>query len=429
MKCDIAVVGGGVLGVTTAYWLNALYECSIALLDKENQICQHTTMRNTGIVHRPYYLDPDRKRVFALSAEESYPLWKDIASRFDLPWAQVGTLMVATEERQNKTLQQYIGWGATNGMDEEEFGLLDESEVRAEEPEVKCTGAIISRLDASSDYARLTRAVWSAAERNGARLLPRSEVRGVKAAEAGTTVTLGDDRSIVCSLLINAAGGGALDVAHMTGLGKEYTDLHFRGDYWTVDEARAPKVSRNVYSVPRHGEFPFLDPHFIIRADGRREVGPNAALVAAPDTYEGLGGAQLIAMMLERPILPKAKLFTNGTFLSLAWDEWRSSLSKDAMCNRVRRFLPSLETTMLTSRGLAGVRSSLIDRNGFVPEALLLEGDSSLHVLNYNSPGATGAPVFSAHVVRRLRERGFLDGFKEKRAGTPLWDFRATEIE
>ncbi|MDV3243563.1 MAG: hypothetical protein LYZ66_00140 [Nitrososphaerales archaeon] len=63
-----------------------------------------------------------------------------------------------------------------------------------------------------------------------------------------------------------------------------------------------------------------------------------------------------------------------------------------------------------------------------MPEAVLLEGDSSLHVLNYNSPGATGAPVFSGQILRRLRERGFLAGFKEKQGETQLWDFDSTEI-
>ncbi len=148
-----------------------------------------------------------------------------------------------------------------------------------------------------------------------------------------------------------------------------------------------------------------------------------------PDSYEGFGEArQLLAKIAERPILPKAKLFTNRTFLSLVWDDWWSSLSKDAMCERVRRFIPSLETSMLTSRGLAGVRSSLIDGDGFVPEAVLLEGDSSLHVLNYNSPDATGAPVFSVQIVRKLEESGHLDGYAKRPHRHAIWDFKGTEL-
>ena len=100
------------------------------------------------------------------------------------------------------------------------------------------------------------------------------------------------------------------------------------------------------------------------------------------------------------------------------------------MCNRVREFIPSLSTGFLNGRGLAGVRNSLIDKNGFVPEALEIEGESSFHVLNYNSPGATGAPAYSAYLVNRMKERGFLDGFVRKDETEKLWRFEvASDFE
>jgi L-2-hydroxyglutarate oxidase len=81
------------------------------------------------------------------------------------------------------------------------------------------------------------------------------------------------------------------------------------------------------------------------------------------------------------------------------------------MINRVRRFLPSLNPSDFKQRGKAGVRSLLIDKNGdFASESLLMEGDSSLHILNYNSPGATGALPVAADIVRKLIERGIMDG-------------------
>src|SRR5439155_928136 len=83
---------------------------------------------------------------------------------------------------------------------------------------------------------------------------------------------------------INCAGGNSIDLAHRLGVGLEYTDLFFRGEYWEIDPAYHHLASRNVYTVPRHPELPFLDPHWIIRADGRREIGPNAVPVAGPYT-------------------------------------------------------------------------------------------------------------------------------------------------
>ncbi len=125
-----------------------------------------------------------------------------------------------------------------------------------------------------------------------------------------------------------------------------------------MDSEFGQKVKRNIYSVARHKEFPFLNPHFIVRASGRREVGPNAVLVSGPNAYKGLSSskAEMLKKIFERPNSPKWKLFTNTQFLSLVWEEWRSSISKKQMCERVRQFIPSLGVGMLQAGGLAGVR-------------------------------------------------------------------------
>ena len=414
---DIAVVGGGVLGVTLAFWLSQLYDASIAIVDLGPEVGSHTSTRNTGVIHRPFYLNPETKKVFAVSAERSYPMWRDLAKKLGLPWKEVGTLEVALRDEDVPTLEKYKTWGEKNGMPADELELLDGPAVTSLEPEVQSKGAIYSRTDVSVDFGQFTRAVFEMAQANGVKFLGSSEVRSIETREDGSNVVSfrnGHSKGeLSCRLLINAAGGGSVDVAHMMGVGKEFTDLHFRGDYWLVDDPFASKISRNIYSVARHSQFPFLDPHFVVRADGSRQIGPNAALVSGPFVYRGVGRG-IVGKFLERPLVPKLNLFTSGTFLSLIWTEWRSSVSKKAMCDRVRQFIPNLDPALLNSKGLSGVRSSLIDSKGFVPEALQLETQSSFHVLNFNSPGATGAPVFSALAVDKMRRSGALDGMRRK---------------
>ena len=95
--------------------------------------------------------------------------------------------------------------------------------------------------------------------------------------------------------------------------------------------------------------------------------------------------------------------------MSLASTELKSSLSKTAMINRVREFLPALKPSAFTERGTAGIRSSVIDGDGkFVPDTLILKRDSSIHILNYNSPGATGALPMAAKVAAQVAEAGAL---------------------
>ena len=428
---DVAIIGAGILGVTISFWISELYDCSVALIDAEKQVALHTSSRNTGVVHRPFYLDPDKKKIFATAAQRSYSMWSKLASLYKLPWNPVGTLEVGHGDSDIRTLEHYREWALRNGMSEDEVEVIDGKAVHQLEPRVHCDGAIYSKTDTSVDYGAFTDLIFQLAAQNGVQFLGGLGVQRIKETGDGAQIGLrgkdGSQKAIKSSLMINAAGGGAIDIAHSMYLAEQYTDLHFRGEYWVVGLPFANEIGRNIYSVARYKEFPFLDPHFIVRCDGRREIGPNAVLVSGPTAYSGLSShkSELVKKIFERPNTPKLKLFTNRKFLALVWHECQSSISKNAMCARVRTFIPSLRTEMLQQKGLAGIRSSLIDSHGFVPEALEISSDSTLHILNYNSPGATGAPSFSAHLVSELARKGFLQvtARKSGHKHANLWSF------
>jgi len=424
---DILVVGAGILGVTTAYWLSSLYDCRILLVDREGGVARHTSSRNTGVIHRPFYLNPETKKTFALSAMLSYPLWHDLANAYSLPWEPVGTLEVALREDDVPLLEKYVRWGADNGMEKTELELLDARSVKSVEPEVQCRAALHSKTDVSVDFGKFTACVHRLALNEGLSFQGGLQVSSLKAGGAALDASFLSNEQLAgvrCNLLINTAGGASVDIAHMMGLASEYSTLNFRGEYWVVDEPFASRIGRNVYSLPRHPRFPFLDPHFIVRSDGVRQIGPNAVMVTDPYIYEGLG-LRSLPRLFAAPNGPKLNLLRDTDFLSMVASEWRTSLSKRAMCERVRRFIPELDPKALNSRGVSGVRASVVGNEGFVPEAILVQDERSVHVLNYNSPGATGAPSYSASLVARLRETGLLDGLRRKpyRPAGRIWDF------
>lgn len=216
-------------------------------------------------------------------------------------------------------------------------------------------------------------------------------------------------------------------IAHMLGVGSNYGDLNFRGEYWRIREDQIHLANRCVYSVPRHPEFPFLDPHWVLRADGRREIGPNAVPVAGPYTYKGFFKTpiELVEKILEPPVRNKLSLLFNTEFLTLATEESLSSLSKYGMARRAQEFLPELKTEYLTTAGTAGIRAAVIDSKGnFVKESVELPGPHSYHITNYNSPGATGAPAYAAWLVRELGSEGYLDHLTPAHEQPKLpWDF------
>src|SRR3989449_11718540 len=101
-KCDIAIIGGGLLGTTISYWLSTLYDISILEIEKEPDVAIHTSSRNTGVVHSPFYLNPEKKRRIAKAALESHIMWNKYADRKNLPCKTLRTLEAALDDTQHK---------------------------------------------------------------------------------------------------------------------------------------------------------------------------------------------------------------------------------------------------------------------------------------------------------------------------------------
>src|SRR3989338_8225392 len=323
MACmyDFAIIGGGILGTALAYQLSKESDgTKIAVLEKENEVAQHTSGRNTGVLHRPFYLDPETKGKFA-----------------------------------------------------------------------------------RVDFGAFTRALRDDAVQQGVQFIMGKAVNRVREDHADIEIECGAGEIIRTRYLINCAGGSALKIAHWMGVARDYADLNFRGEYLIVGGASERWGGRNIYCVPRHSEFSFLDPHFVVRHDGRTEIGPTAVPVFGAYAYRGLG--KVWSKIAERPVINKLRLCVNPEFLRLCAQEWRSVLSPRAMVSRVQKFLPDLRVEDCVTRGTAGVRASLVDQKGqFVPEVVEVQTAHSLHILNYNSPGASGAPAYAKEIMRYLQK-------------------------
>jgi L-2-hydroxyglutarate oxidase len=312
-----------------------------------------------------------------------------------------------------------MAWGEANGLAKSELVFLDKSGVKEMEPNVRCEAALYCSKDGSVDYGAFSQALLHDIRSFGCTVLLGQRVRQV-ARRDGYAISTEQGQHVEAQFVVNAAGGNAVDIAHSMNVAKEYTDLHFRGEYWQAPEQYRDLTKLSIYSVPRNPEYPFLDPHWIVRADGRREVGPNAVPVFGPYAYTlGRNLASMIPKLVESSSTGARKVFFDRQFLSLASNELKSSLSKTAMINRVREFLPAIRPSAFTVRGTAGIRSSVIDRDGkFVPDTLVVKRDSSLHILNYNSPGATGALPIAAKAAAQILETGVITAGK----GRAMWN-------
>ncbi|MGI0089437.1 MAG: NAD(P)/FAD-dependent oxidoreductase, partial [Nitrosopumilaceae archaeon] len=341
-KYNVAIIGGGILGTSISYWLSSLYDIQICVIEKEPEVAMHASSRNTGVVHSPFYLNPQKKQILAKSAFLSHELWKTFAKKRELPWKMVGTLEVALDEDQYKTLEKYMKWGVQNGIPKSDLELLDKDEVSKKEPNVSCHSALYCRRDVAVDYGIFTQELKKESQKNGTKFLLKHKVESIKRNEKKSLVTFQNNEELTSDLIINCAGGNSLDIAKKFGVAEEYSDLHFRGEYWIAQKEYANLVKTNVYSVARLQDFPFLDPHWILRSDGRSEVGPNAVPVPSSETYSGYVGdvETLISKLSEIVTGNVRKLLLNPDFISLISKEWLSSISKTVMIERVQQFIP-----------------------------------------------------------------------------------------
>ena len=423
-KYDIAIIGGGILGTTISYWLSTLYDLKICVIEKEPDVALHASTRNSGVIHYPFYINSKQKKNFAKAAFLSHEMWKSLANEKKIPWVQGGTIEIALDEEQHKTLEKYMIFGKENGLTEDDISILDSNQLKQKEPNLTCHSGLYCTKEGSTNYGMLTKAVTELAKKNGINFLLKHNVEYVEETSSEVNMIFSDNSSITTNFVINCAGGNSLDIAKKFGLLDGYSDLHFRGEYWVADSDIKNLVKTNIYTVPRYPEFPFLDPHWIKKANGETEIGPNAVPVDSPEAYDSFITDIPTALSKISDIVTGSarRLILNPDFISLVSKEFLSSVSKSAMVERVKKFIPGIKPGNFSKRGTSGIRTPVISPQGkFVSEMIEIEGKNSFHIVNYNTPGATGAPAYSAFVVKKLQEKGILTRSKNQK--NSIWNF------
>ena len=423
-KYDIAIIGGGILGTTISYWLSTLYDLKICVIEKEPDVALHASTRNSGVIHYPFYINSKQKKNFAKAAFLSHEMWKSLANEKKIPWVQGGTIEIALDEEQHKTLEKYMIFGKENGLTEDDISILDSNQLKQKEPNLTCHSGLYCTKEGSTNYGMLTKAVTELAKKNGINFLLKHNVEYVEETSNEVNMIFSDNSSITTNFVINCAGGNSLDIAKKFGLLDGYSDLHFRGEYWVADSDIKNLVKTNIYTVPRYPEFPFLDPHWIKKANGETEIGPNAVPVDSPEAYDSFITDIPTALSKISDIVTGSarRLILNPDFISLVSKEFLSSVSKSAMVERVKKFIPGIKPGNFSKRGTSGIRTPVLSPQGeFVSEMIEIEGKNSFHIVNYNTPGATGAPAYSAFVVKKLQEKGILARSKNQK--NSIWNF------
>ncbi|GAA1045509.1 L-2-hydroxyglutarate oxidase [Streptomyces murinus] len=390
--CDVLVVGGGIVGLSTAYAVGrAAPGTRVTVLEKEPGPARHQTGRNSGVIHSGIYYRPGslKARYAVRGAAEMVKF----CAEYGVEHAVTGKLIVATERAELPRLHALVQRGRENGIPVRELGAAQIAEY---EPEVRGLAAIHVGSTGVCDYVGVARqlALASGADiRYGARVVQvdRRPERGVAVRTAAGDIVRG-------RVLVNCAGLYCDELARLTGDEPGVRIVPFRGEYYEL--ARPELVRGLVYPVPDPA-FPFLGVHLTRGVDGGVHIGPNAVPALAREGYD---------WTVVRPRELAGTLAWPGSW-AMARRHWRygtgelhRSLSKGAFLEAVRRLLPAAQAQDLVPAP-AGVRAQAVLRDGsLVDDFLIKEGPRAVHVLNAPSPAATASLPIGREVARRALE-------------------------
>ncbi len=395
-RVDMAVVGGGIVGLATAYrLLEARPALRLVVLEKEERLGAHQTGRNSGVIHSPNTYAPGSLKARLCSEGMRDAL--AFAEQHGIPYEICGELVVATEEAELSRLAAIAERATANGVT---LRVLGPEEMREVEPNVRGLRALHVPGTGIVDWARFALALGDAVRARGGEIRTGVQLAAIRRTPGGLVLetTAG---AMASRDLVACAGLQADRIAAMTGDARGIRIVPFRGDYAVLRPEARRFCRALVYPVP-DPRFPFLGVHLTRRIDGQVWAGPNAVLACAREGYR----------RRDLDLRELAGILADRGFLRLAGRHWRTGaaemlrdVSLRLFLRALRRYTPDLALADLTW-GPSGIRAQALRRNGsLVEDFAIAGGEHVLHVLNAPSPAATASLAIGRELASTAVDR------------------------
>jgi L-2-hydroxyglutarate oxidase len=399
LKTDLAVVGGGIVGLAVArQYLRRYPGRSVVVLEKEPGVGRHQSGRNSGVLHAGIYYAPGSLK--ALTCREGKRAMEDFCASEGIPWRRCGKIVVAVDESELGALQDLYERGLANGV---ACTLIEPERLRELEPHAAGVRAIHVPETGIVDFTAVCERLALRITEAGGLVLTGSRVRGLHTGPDGVVLKTGHDEhaEVIAAQVVNCAGLYSDRITRLSGERPEAKILPFRGEYYALKPDAHHLVKALIYPVP-DPRFPFLGAHFTRMIDGRVECGPNAVLAFAREGYRK-GDIRLLELLEALSYPGFLRLIPKYGRLGLG-EMWRS-VSKPAFVKALRRLVPAVRSEQLVPAP-AGVRAQAVRPDGsMVDDFLIQEGERVINVGNAPSPAATASLVIGERIVERLAER------------------------
>ena len=394
VKPGIVVVGGGIIGLATAWRLGQRFAgTAVTVLEKESAVGLHQSSHNSGVLHAGLYYKPGSRK--ANLAVRGIRQMVEFCQAHAIAHDICGKVVVATTGEELPRLRTLLERGTANGL----AGLrwLEREELREMEPHAAGLAAVHVPQEGIADYPAVCRALVAEIQAQGGEIVTSAEVRAIRRDGAGWRVatTAGD---YAATRIVTCAGLHSDRVAALTGRPRTVRVVAFRGEYYGLRADRRHLVRNLIYPVP-DPNFPFLGVHFTRMIHGGVEAGPNAVLAFSREGYRKSD--------VRVGDLADALAFAGlwkflGKYSRMCWQETRRSFSKELFCASLQRLVPEIQMEDLLPGG-AGVRAQAMSPDGtLVDDFSFVEGAGELHVVNAPSPGATASLAIGEEIAAML---------------------------
>jgi L-2-hydroxyglutarate oxidase len=396
-KCDVLIIGGGVVGLATGIAiLKSNPSLKIIIAEKESRLALHASGRNSGVLHAGFYYSPDSlKAKFCRDGNKDLRV---LANKYNIPIREVGKVVVVRNDEENTRLETLFERGIKNGVDLE---IHDASKLNEYEPLASTHERFLwSPTTAVSDSHAILEAMRIEFEILGGTVRYNSKI-ALK--EVGNEI-IDESHQFDAKQIINAAGAQADRVSRAVRVGTEYAMLPFMGVYRATEEKNLP-LQRLVYPVP-HPINPFLGVHFTLTIDHKVKIGPTAIPIAGREQYSflsGWSGSDIAQSLKGMSSLINGEAHDFGKIIKSEWPKViQRLLIKESL-----ELVPSAIDVKQWHKKPPGIRAQLVHLpTGKLEQDFVLRRKfNSTHVLNAVSPGWTSSMPFGHWIAKSVLER------------------------
>lgn len=384
MKYDAIVIGGGIIGLSTA--LNLLTRHSgmrVVVIEKEDRLAAHQTGNNSGVIHSGLYYKPGSLK--AKHCREGYKKLIEFCRAEGIAHEICGKVVVATSESELPNLEELHRRGTANGL--EGIRVLDAQGIKEIEP--YCTGikGLFVPQTGIVDYKAVTQKYAERLKELGGEVLLNSRIQSINRPISGRVEVATENHTFSTRILVVCAGLHADRLALQTDRDLPLRITPFRGEYYELADSAHKLVRNLIYPVPDPA-FPFLGVHFTRMINGGVECGPNAVFAFAREGYRKTDFSfqdtwDAICWPGFRKIARK--------YWRVGMGEFHRSFSKRAFVKALQRLIPAISSDSLKPGG-AGIRAQACSREGaLLDDFQLVESERVIHVCNAPSPAATAS--------------------------------------